>query len=265
MPERDGGATMSRRAQAVAGGASGGPLGPERSEGRCGATPERDGGSAMSGRDPDMDFRIIGVSKRLGGRRILERFSLTVESGATAVLGANGSGKTTLLRIAAGVLDPDEGRVLLAGRPLARARAQLGYVPEAADPPLHLTGGELLALVASLRRAPPIDRALAERLGVEALAGQRIGSMSLGQRRRACLAAALVGSPWLLVLDEPTNGLDPDGTQMLLGVLRDHIAGGGGVLLATHDLGFADGLSARRIVLSTGPGSARSSPEPRRD
>jgi ABC-type multidrug transport system ATPase subunit len=203
-------------------------------------------------------LRIVDLGKRLGGRWVLQRLTETVEGGAAAVIGPNGAGKTTLLRIVAGILEPDEGQIFLRGHPLDRRH--IGYVPEAADPPLHLTVAELLALVAALRRAPPLDPALQARIGVDGLAGQRIGSLSLGQRRRACVAAALVGAPWLLVLDEPTNGLDAAGTALLGDLLASHIAGGGCALFATHDLAFADALGARRIVLGTAAGSTRSGP-----
>jgi len=193
-----------------------------------------------------MKLRLVDVGKRLGGRRVLDKVGLELDGGALAVVGPNGCGKTTLLRIVAGVLVPDEGDVLLDGHRLDRAR--LGYVPEAADPPAHLTVDELLALVAALRRAPPLAPTRKAELGLDGIAGQRLGSLSLGQRRRACLGAALVGGPWLLVLDEPTNGLDPAGVDLLARLLREHAARGA-ILLATHDLAFADGLGARRLAL----------------
>ena len=193
-----------------------------------------------------MRLRLVDVGKRLGGRRVLDKVGLELDGGALAVVGPNGCGKTTLLRIVAGVLVPDEGDVLLDGHRLDRAR--LGYVPEAADPPAHLTVDELLALVAALRRAPPLAPTRKAELGLDGIAGQRLGSLSLGQRRRACLGAALVGGPWLLVLDEPTNGLDPAGVDLLARLLREHAARGA-ILLATHDLAFADGLGARRLAL----------------
>jgi ABC-2 type transport system ATP-binding protein len=197
----------------------------------------------------DVSLRVRDLGKRLGGRWVLRRLSFTVDAGVAAILGANGAGKTTLLRLIAGVLEPDEGQVFLRDRPVARARAEVGYVPEAADPPLHLTVAELLALVAALRRAPPLAGAVAASLGVDALAGQRLGSLSLGQRRRACVAAALVGAPWLLLLDEPTNGLDAAGAALLVRLVADHVAGGGCAVVATHDLAFADAVAARRIEL----------------
>src|SRR5205085_2322398 len=89
-----------------------------------------------------------------------------------------------------------------------RARSALGYVPEAADPPGFLTGAELWALCAATRKTAPPDAALIDALGLAELAATPLDKMSLGQRRRACLGAALVGAPPLLVLDEPDNGLD---------------------------------------------------------
>ena len=193
-------------------------------------------------------LRVHDVVKRLGGKRVLNRVSLELDGGALAVLGANGCGKTTLLRVIAGVLPTDEGTVTIDGKPAARSRARLGFVPEAADAPAHLTVDELLALVAALRRAPALEADLKQRLGLDATAGQRIGSLSLGQRRRACLGAALVGAPPLLILDEPTNGLDPGGVELLGELLRDQ-ARRGAVLIATHDLPFADAIGARRLDL----------------
>ncbi len=198
-----------------------------------------------------MTLSVRSLRVRLDGRPVLRGVSLELEPGQVlAVVGPNGSGKTTLLRTVAGVLAPDEGSVTIKGEPLRRARRHLGYVPEGADPPPHLTVAELEALVASVRRAPPLSHALRERLGVTAYRDQRIGSLSLGQRRRACLAAALVGDPWLLVLDEPTNGLDPSGVGDLAALLGERRDAGHGALISTHDLAFADILGARRLELT---------------
>jgi ABC-type multidrug transport system ATPase subunit len=197
-----------------------------------------------------MTLSVRALHKRLGGRPVLAGVGFELGGGeALAILGANGSGKTTLLRACAGVLEPDEGSITLRGVPLRRARRHLGYVPESADPPPHLTPAELLRLCAALRRAPPLAAATVERLGVTPFLDQRIGSLSLGQRRRACLAAALVGEPWLLILDEPSNGLDPGGVTLLGDVLAEHTAAGRALLFATHDLALTERLAARRKSL----------------
>jgi ABC-type multidrug transport system ATPase subunit len=207
-----------------------------------------------------VSLRVEDVGKRLGGRRVLDRVRLRCDGGVLAVVGPNGVGKSTLLRIVAGILVPDEGGVFLRERRIERALRDVGYVPEKADPPPHLSVAELCALARALRRAPAAlpDETL-DRLGVRDFWEQRIATLSLGQRRRACLAAALVGDPWLLVLDEPTNGLDVGGMDMLADVLRAHA---GGVLLATHDREFAERVGAERFELTSSEPAASASRRP---
>ena len=198
---------------------------------------------------------IAHVTKRLGGRAVVDDVSLTLEApGTVALLGQNGAGKSTLLRVVAGVLAADVGTVHLDGLPIeeSAARRRIGYVPESADPLPELTVDELLRLCGSLKEADLPPAATLSRLGIEPYRRQRIGSLSLGQRRRACLAAALVGAPPLLLLDEPTNGLDPDGVALLGDLLREHAAGGGLSLLATHDLAFARGVGGRVVRMAHG-------------
>jgi ABC-type multidrug transport system ATPase subunit len=203
-----------------------------------------------------VSLRVEDVGIRLGGRRVLDRVRLRCDGGTLAIIGPNGVGKSTLLRIVAGIIVPDEGGVFLRGQRIERALRDVGYVPEKADPPPHLSVAELCALARALRRAPaPLPDATLDRLGVRAFWDQRVSTLSLGQRRRACLAAALVGDPWLLVLDEPTNGLDTGGMEMLADVLRAHQ---GGALVATHDRDFADRVGAERFELTCAPGPAAS-------
>jgi ABC-type multidrug transport system ATPase subunit len=205
---------------------------------------------------------IRGLGKKLGGVRVLDDLELDCASGSvTVIAGPNGAGKTTLLRIVAGVLEPDRGAIEVDGvslaRRRARARARIGYVPEAADPPGHLTVNELLDLVAALKSSAPPDAALRDRLAITGLARHRIDRLSLGERRRTCLAAALIGDPALLVLDEPTNGLDTGGIDTLAELLTDRAAAGAAILLATHDADFAARIDADVLHLSAGKLSGR--------
>jgi ABC-2 type transport system ATP-binding protein len=207
-----------------------------------------------------MTLVLDDVGARRAGRRVLDGVSARVSRGEVlAAVGANGAGKSTLLSIVAGVLAPDRGGVTIAGasvwgpaRERVVARGRLGFVPEAADPPGHLTGEELLALVAGVKRAEPLGAALRARLGLDAIAPSRIDRMSLGQRRRICLGAALVGDPVLLVLDEPTNGLDADGALVLLDLLIERARAGTAILMTSHDADFLDRLGARRLPLEAG-------------
>lgn len=204
-----------------------------------------------------MTLAVDGICKWLGGRKVLDDVAFEVPNGRSfALFGQNGAGKSTLLRILAGVLDTDAGRATLEGQPLLglrlAGRTMVGYVPEAADAPPHMTPRELLALVASLKKVGFPDSALLKRVGIDEYADQVVGSLSLGQRRRTCLAAALVGNVRLLLLDEPTNGLDAAGVPMLVEVLNEFANAGGMVVVATHDAHFADALHARRLRLVAG-------------
>ncbi len=197
-------------------------------------------------------IEVRGLGKRRGGRWVVDEVGFTVAAGeVVALTGGNGAGKTTVLAMIAGSLEPDRGWVAIAGETSHRRR-RLGYVPEAADPPGHLTGAELLALCTALRGGSGLDADTARLLEVEQLAGRRIDRMSLGQRRRACLAAALIGAPMGLVLDEPDNGLDAAGLDALVALVTGARARGAAVLVATHDPAVQERLASRAIVLAGG-------------
>ena len=177
------------------------------------------------------------ICKSLGQREVLRGASLTVKRGErVVVLGENGSGKSTLLQIIGGVLEPDRGQ-------LAVCKA-FGFAPEKPDLPDHLLVGEWLDLVASLKG---LRRAGELSFGVRELLGTRTSALSLGQRQRVSLASAWLGNPELLVLDEPTNGLDAETqaevTQRLTSV---------SALLATHDRALARAVGTRVVTVQAG-------------
>jgi ABC-type multidrug transport system ATPase subunit len=198
-------------------------------------------------------LEIDRIAVRRGGRTVIDGISLSVGGGdIVGVVGKNGCGKSTLLSCVAGVLAPRDGRVLIDGaavwgshRERTAARRALGYVPEAADPPGFLLGGELWALCAASRGAGPPSPALREALGLEELRATALDRMSLGQRRRACLGAAFIGPPKLLVLDEPDNGLDAKRLDALIALVKAHADDGGACLLASHDASLLDQLGAQ--------------------
>lgn len=202
-------------------------------------------------------LRVHHVCKHLASRRVVDDVSFACHGGQVTVLsGNNGAGKTTLLSMIAGVMEPDSGVIELGGHSLARtsrdAKKLLGYVPEAANPPGHLTGDELLGLVGALKHASPLPAGIRQALGLDAIAGARIERLSLGERRRVCLAAALIGEPLVLVLDEPTNGLDAGGVGTLLELLRERRTQGAAILIATHDKSFAEEIADTRLRLEDG-------------
>jgi len=202
-------------------------------------------------------LEVEQLAVRRGGRTIFEDVSLAAAAGEiVGIVGPNGCGKSTLLACVAGVLAPRDGRVRVTGASVwgsrgerHRARTALGYVPEAADPPPFLRASELWALCAAARGVAMPSAELIERLGLEELRELALERMSLGQRRRACLGAALLGPPALLVLDEPDNGLDVRRIDALEVLLRDHATAGRACLVASHDAGMLERINARVVRL----------------
>jgi ABC-2 type transport system ATP-binding protein len=208
-----------------------------------------------------MTLAIEALSVRRGGRGVIAGLTLAASAGEiVGIAGKNGCGKSTLLLCVAGVLAPHDGRITISGasvwgthRERLRARRALGYVPEGADPPGFLRAGELWALVAATRGCAPPPPELRDALGLDELRDLAIERMSLGQRRRACLGAAFLGPPDLLVLDEPDNGLDARRMGALVALLTAHAAAGRAALLASHDAALLDRLDARVIPLAQRP------------
>jgi len=198
-------------------------------------------------------IEVRGLGKRRGARWVVDELDFAIAPGEiVALVGGNGAGKSTTLAMIAGALAIDRGWVAIAGATSGRRR-HVGYVPEGADAPGHLTAAELWALVSGLRGAgAPLDDAIIAALELPAIAPLRFDRMSLGQRRRACLAAALIGAPPALVLDEPDNGLDDRGLAAMAELLAAAAARGAGVLIATHDPAVRTRVATRELTLVAG-------------
>ncbi len=198
---------------------------------------------------------LRNIGKTLGGRVVLDRLDLAIASGAvTALLGANGAGKTTAVGVLTGRLAADAGDVRVFGldpkRPAARAR--MGVMLQAAGLPETLTVGELVALQSGYYRVPrPLDETLGL-AGLGDLRTRRCGALSGGQARRVQYALAICGRPDLLVLDEPTVGMDREARLALWATVREMANGGAAVLLTTHALDEADALADRILVMAEG-------------
>jgi zinc transport system ATP-binding protein len=197
---------------------------------------------------------LRGVTVSLGATRVLDAVDLAVNAGEIVTLiGPNGAGKTTLLRVALGLLRPERGTARL------EPGLRVGYMPQriAVDPALPLTVGRFLSLATAGadRRVP----AALERVGAPRILGTPIQSISGGEMQRVLLARALLRDPELLVLDEPSQGVDLAGQQELFALItgiRDER--GCGVLMVSHDLNLVMGSTDRvvclnRTVCCTGP------------
>lgn len=196
------------------------------------------------------------VTKSYGEIRALDELSLRVcRDEIVALLGPNGAGKTTAIEIALGLRGPDAGAgaaVLFGGSPRSVAiRRRLGVTPQESGFPDMLRVEEILAFVAAHYSRPvPIPETLA-RFGLESLAKRRAGTLSGGESRRLALALAFVGNPELVVLDEPTTGLDVESRRRLWSAVRD-LGTGRSILFTTHYLEEAQELATRIVVIDRG-------------
>jgi ABC-type multidrug transport system ATPase subunit len=202
---------------------------------------------------------VAGVTKRFGRRRAVESVSLRVERGGRlSLVGHNGAGKSTLLRLIAGLSYPSEGTISVLGKDPAREpaiRKRIGYLSDRPHLYEKLTVGEHLRLHAALyglpfEEAPGRGEGLLEDLVLEP--GARVEDLSYGTRKKLALALSLVHEPDLLVLDEPTNGLDPASARVVEGLLGRHAADTGAVVLSTHSLEFAAAFASEIRVMQEG-------------
>jgi len=197
---------------------------------------------------------IHGVSKRYGAVQALDGLSLTIPAGGIyGLLGANGAGKSTLMRILTGLVFPDAGSVRLFGAAASPAgRRRLGALVESASFYPFLTAAETLSTLAETSGAAVDAAALLGRVGLADAADRRVGTFSLGMKQRLGIAAALIGSPDLLLLDEPANGLDPPGALELRRLLRALAGEGITILFSSHLLDEVERLCDRVAILENG-------------
>jgi ABC-2 type transport system ATP-binding protein len=214
-------------------------------------------------RGPDMDALVAeNVARRYGETVALDGIDLTVGEGEVfALVGPNGAGKTTLVRALTGTTDA-EGSVELFGRaPETVDRERLGLLPQDFTPAERLTARELVEYYGGLYdEARDADSVLAD-VGIKSDGDTHYEKLSGGQQRRTCVATALVNDPDLLVLDEPTTGIDPAGRRTLWTLLSDLAAGGTTIFLTTHYMEEAERLADRVGLLADGKLVAVDSPD----
>jgi daunorubicin resistance ABC transporter ATP-binding subunit len=216
-----------------------------------------------------------GLSKRFGDVRALDGLDLVAESGrVTALLGPNGAGKTTFVSAVATLLRPDEGTLRVAGiDALAeprRIRQVIGLAGQSASVEPAMTGLENLTMVARLfglgrRKSRAAADEVIERIGLVDAGDRLVRTYSGGMRRRLDLGASLVGRPRLLLLDEPTTGLDPRSRMELWDAIRELVAEGTDVLLTTQYLEEADQLAREVVIVDHGHVIAAGTPDDLKD
>jgi len=199
---------------------------------------------------------VAGLSKRFrNGVQALADLSLSVPAGGVyGLLGPNGAGKSTLLRIVTGMVHADSGSVSLFGQAASvESRRPLGALIESPSAYPFLSARAFLRVIAYTAGVPADPGALLDRVGLTAAADRRIGAFSLGMKQRLGIAAALVGGPKLLILDEPTNGLDPEGIMDIRRLVRG-LADDDGltVLLSSHLLDEVERVCDRVAIVAHG-------------
>ncbi len=218
-----------------------------------------------------MDYAVIAedIVKTYNSVRALDDVSLRVPAGCIyGLLGPNGAGKSTLISIIVGVSKPDKGKVVvLGGSPYSpRIRARIGFQPQEHGLHPNLTGWENLFFYAGVYGVSPRDardriKELAEKLGITDYLDKPVRTYSGGLRQRLSIAAALIHDPELIVLDEPTTGLDPGIRKNVWGLIEDLKRIGKTVILATHYMEEADKLSDEVAIMDKGRIIVFGSPE----
>jgi ABC-2 type transport system ATP-binding protein len=202
------------------------------------------------------------LTKSFGPKTAVRALSLRVGAGEVmGFLGPNGSGKTTTIRLLMGLLRPTSGRASILGRDChadaVALKREVGYLPDEPFLYPYLSGQEILELVAGLHGFPRQEArrraaAVAERLGLGEAARAYSVTYSLGMKKRLALAMALIHEPRVLIMDEPTNGLDPKGAREMRATIAELAAGGRTIFLSTHLLDAAEKLCHRVAIIRDG-------------
>ena len=205
----------------------------------------------------DEAVRVEGLVKRFGSLVAVAGISFSVQRGEIfGILGPNGAGKTTTLEIIEGIQKPTQGKVTVLGLDIleqpAKVKARIGVQLQSSAYYDHLTLKEILTLLGTFYPTRVSPDGLLERVGLLDKANSRVNQLSGGQRQRFTVAASLVNAPELVILDEPTTGLDPQARRNLWDLVRDIHQGGATVVLTTHYMEEAEALCHRIAIMDRG-------------
>ncbi len=205
---------------------------------------------------------VENISKSFGAVQALSEVSFSIEAGALCgLVGPNGAGKSTLFKLLLGLLESDSGKIKIAGETInfgeTAYKAQIGYAPEIPILYDYLTGVEFLHFIAAAKRIADKQRECEIKnwigfFDLSSKAGELIKNYSHGMRRKMSLCAALIGAPSILLLDEATNGLDPESSFKFKQYLKNFCRDGGTVLFSSHIIETVEHLCDRITILHQG-------------
>lgn len=201
-------------------------------------------------------IKINNLSKSFGKKKVLSGISLSLEdAGVTAILGPNGSGKTTLIKCLMGMVLPDDGEISFKDKNIIGEylyRDAIGYLPQIARFPENLKVKELITWIVKIRKQVDNRNKYIEAFGIQTVLDQTLGTLSGGTRQKVNLILALMHDHPVLVLDEPTVGLDPVALVILKSLLREERDRGKIIVISTHIMDFVDQVADRIVYLLDG-------------
>ena len=216
-------------------------------------------------------LEVKNLKKRFGDFEAVKGVSFVVKEGEVlGFLGPNGAGKSTTMRMITGFLPPTAGTAVINGHDIAAdpiaAKADLGYLPESAPSYKAMTVRDYLAFVASVRRdrCPDVAKAVEAAIAkakLEGKANQTIETLSKGYRQRTAFAAAIIHDPKVLIMDEPTDGLDPNQKFTVREMIKEMAAQGKAIIISTHILEEVDAVCSKVVVIADGEVKFEGSPD----
>ena len=205
-------------------------------------------------------LKVDNLKKSFGDFQAVKGVSFTVEKGEVlGFLGPNGAGKSTTMRMITGFLPPTAGTAVINGHDIVKdpiaAKSDLGYLPESAPSYRAMTVTDFLTFVAQVRGCKDVKKAVQDvivKAKLETKAGQTIETLSKGYRQRVCFAQAIINDPKLLIMDEPTDGLDPNQKLVVRHMITDMAKEGKAIIISTHILEEVDAVCTKVVVIADG-------------
>lgn len=201
-------------------------------------------------------IEIKKLNKKFGKLTVLDELDLSIDSGGIfAILGPNGSGKTTLIKSILGMVIPDRGDIFIQGESVLKKwkyRNEIDYLPQIANFPANLTVSELIIMVKNLRPKPALEKPLIELFNLQPYLDKKLGNLSGGTKQKVNLVLTFMFDSPLIILDEPTNGLDPVSLIRLKDLINKEKEKGKTLLITTHIMSFVEEVADEIVFLLDG-------------